>query len=231
MTVIPAAAVASLGVDRLDIYSDPICPWCFIGRQHMRSALDILAGQGMQFNVSWRPFQLNPGMSKAGLPRAEYRHAKFGSLERSRQLDAQVAAAASAAGVTINHDRIARMPNTLAAHRLIGLAESEGRQDAVVGRLFEDYFVDGRDIGADMVLVDAAAAAGMDRTSTLAYLASDAGRAEVEQEDVAVRRAGLQGVPAFVIRNRVLFSGAVLADAFADGLARACAVPQAALRG
>ena len=100
-----------------------------------------------------------------------------------------------------------------------------------MGRLFEDYFVEGRDIGDDSVLADAAAAVGMDRAIAKAYLAGNAGRAEVEQENAAARRAGLQGVPAFVVRNRVLFSGAVPADAFADGLARACAVPQAALRG
>ena len=218
-------------MDRIDVYSDPICPWCFIGRQHMRMALDILAGQGMQFSISWRPFQLNPDMPAAGLPRAEYRCAKFGSLDRARQLDAQVAATAQAIGLQINHDRIERTPNTLAAHRLIQRAEPGRQQDALVGRLFQDHFVDGRDIGADSVLADAAATIGLDRAGTLAYLASDAGRAEVEQEDVAVRRAGLQGVPAFVIRNRVLFSGAVPAGTFADGLARACAVPQAALRG
>ena len=197
----------------------------------MRVALDVLAGQGMQFRVSWRPFQLNPDMPKAGLPRGEYRATKFGSLERGRQLDAQVAAAAQAAGIRIDHGRIARTPNTLAAHRLIGLAESAGRQDAMMGRLFEDYFVEGRDIGDDSVLADAAAAVGMDRAIAKAYLAGNAGRAEVEQENAAARRAGLQGVPAFVVRNRVLFSGAVPADAFADRLARACAVPQAALRG
>ena len=99
-----------------------------------------------------------------------------------------------------------------------------------MGRLFEDYFVAGRDIGDDLVLADAAAAVGMDRTSTHAYLAGNAGRAEVEQEDAAVRHAGLQGVPAFVVRNRVLFTGAVPAEAFADGLASACAAPLPALR-
>ena len=230
MIAVHAKAANDRGVEQLDIYSDPICPWCFIGRQHMRVALNILAGQGLQVVPSWRPFRLNPGMPPGGLPRTEYRRTKFGSLERSQQLDAQVATAAQTAGITINHDRIARTPNTLAAHRLIRLAGSEERQDALVDRLFEDYFVNGRDIGDDSILADAAAAAGMDRASTQAYLAGDAGQAEVEQEDAAARRAGLQGVPAFVVRNRVLFTGAVPADAFADGLARACAVPLPALR-
>ena len=230
MTVAHAKATSDHGMERLDIYSDPICPWCFIGRQHMRVALNILAGQGLHISVSWRPFRLNPGMPPGGLSRAEYRRAKFGSPERSHQLDAQVAAAAQAAGITINHHRIARTPNTLAAHRLIRLAGSEGPQDALVGRLFEDYFVNGRDIGDDSVLADAAAAVGMDRATTHAYLIGNAGRAEVEHEDAAIRRAGLQGVLAFVIRNRVLFAGAVPADAFADGLARVCAAPRPALR-
>ncbi len=156
-------------------------------------ALNVLAGQGLQISVLWRPFRLNPEMPPGGLPRVDYRRAKFGSLERSQQLDSQVATAARAAGVRINHDRIARTPNTLAAHRLIRLAGLEGRQDALVGRLFKDYFVDGRDIGDDSVLADAAAAVGMDRAVAHAYLVGDASRAEVEQEDAAVRRAGLQG--------------------------------------
>ena len=230
MTAVQAKAANAPGMEQLDIYSDPICPWCFIARQHMQVALKILAGQGLQISASWRPFRLNPEMPPNGLPRAEYRTAKFGSLERSQQLDAQVAAAAQAAGIRINHDRIARTPNTLAAHRLIRLAGSEGRQDALVGRLFEDYFVTGRDIGDESVLADAAAAAGMNRASTQAYLISDAGQAEVEQEDAAARHAGLQGVPAFVLRNRILFTGAVPADALADRLARACAAPLPALR-
>lgn len=206
---------------RLDVLSDPICPWCYIGRQHMRTALAELAGQGLRFTVSWRPFQLNPGMPAGGMPRDDYRRAKFGSLERSRELDAQVAAAAAAAGLPINFAAMRRTPNTLAAHRLIRLAGQSNRQDEVVGQLFRDCFVGGRDLGDLAVLADAAAACGLDRLAVAEYLSGDAGAAEVKSDDQALRSAGVQGVPTFVLEDRVLFSGAVPATAFAEGVVRA----------
>ena len=206
---------------RLDVISDPICPWCYIGRAHMQAALAELAGQGLRFAVSWRPFQLNPDMPAAGLPRDEYRRAKFGSLERSGELDAQVTVAAQVAGLVINHALMQRTPNTLDAHRLIRLAGRKGKQDAVVGRLFHDYFVDGRDTGNPTILADAAAACGLDRAAVAEYLLGDADAAETRAEDGALRAAGVQGVPTFVLEDRVLFSGAVPAMAFAERLARA----------
>ena len=208
-------------MDRLDVYSDVICPWCFIGKQHMQRALRMLGDEGLAFAVAWRPFQLNPDMPPGGMERDDYRRAKFGSLERSRELDAQVAGAARVAGIEIRHDLMRRTPNTLDAHRLIRLAGGAGRQDAVVDRLFQDYFVEGRDIGDRAVLLAAAASAGLDRTAVEASLGSDEGRAEILAEDAAVRRAGLQGVPTFVLNGQVLFSGAVPAEAFADGVAKA----------
>jgi len=209
---------------RLDVLSDPICPWCYIGRQHMHAALAELAGQGMRFTVAWRPFQLNPDMPGAGMPREDYRRAKFGSLERSRELDAQVAAAAGAAGLTINFAAMHRTPNTLAAHRLIRFAGQAGVQDAVVTRLFQDYFVNGRDLSDPEVLADAAESCGLDRPAVADYLSSDASAAEVRSEDQALRSAGIQGVPTFVLDDHMLLSGAVPASVFAERLARACRI-------
>src|SRR5690348_11238349 len=121
---------------QLDVYSDVICPWCYIGKQHMQAALRQLEQNGLRFEVRWRPFQLNPDKPAAGLPRDEYRRAKFGTLERSRELDAQVAQAARNAGIEIRHDRMQRTPNTMDAHRLIRWAGEQGRQDTVVDHLF-----------------------------------------------------------------------------------------------
>ncbi len=208
-------------MDRLDVYSDVICPWCFIGKQHMQRALRTLGDEGLTFAVTWRPYQLNPDMPAGGVVRDDYRRAKFGSLERSRELDAQVVSAARAAGIEIRHDRMRRTPNTVDAHRLIRLADATGQQDAVVDRLFQDYFVDGRDMGDRAVLLEAAEVAGLDRLAVEASLASGFGRAEVLAEDAAVRRAGVQGVPTFALNDYVLFSGAVPADTFAEALARA----------
>ena len=208
-------------MNQLDVYSDVICPWCFIGKQHMQKALASLRPQGLEFTVAWRPFQLNPDMQAGGVARDEYRRQKFGSLERSRELDEQVGQAARAAGVEIRHDRMQRTPNTMDAHRLIRWAGEHGRQNQVVDRLFQDYFVEGRDIGDRAVLADAAEAAGLDRAAAQAYLASAAGQAEVAAEDAGVRRAGLNGVPAFALDNHLLFSGAVPAETFAEALTKA----------
>lgn len=206
---------------RLDVYSDVICPWCYIGKRHMQVALAQLAADGHAFAISWRPFQLNPDMPLEGVRRDEYRQAKFGSLERSRELDAQVGSAAAAAGLQIRFDLMQRTPNTLAAHRLIQFAAERRRQDEIVDSLFAAYFVHGRDIGDRATLVDMAAEAGLDSEETASFLASDRLAAEIQAEDAAVRQAGLSGVPTFVLERHVLFSGAVPPDAFAEALLKA----------
>ena len=206
---------------RLDVYSDVICPWCYIGKQHMQAALRALEPERLRLEVGWRPFQLNPDMPADGLPRDEYRRVKFGSLERSRELDAQVAEAAHAAGLEIRHDRMQRTPNTLDAHRLIGWAGPQGGQDRLVDRLFTAYFVEGRDVGDRDSLAELAGDAGLDRVAAANYLAGDGGRREVLAEDEAVRRAGLTGVPTFVLDRHVLFAGAVPPDVFAEALSKA----------
>jgi predicted DsbA family dithiol-disulfide isomerase len=204
---------------QIDIVSDVICPWCFIGKRRLERAL--AQRPQMAVEVTWRPFQLNPDMPADGMPRQEYRRAKFGSSERSRQLDAQVTEAARAAGLEIHLDRIERTPNTLDAHRLIRWAGERGAQSAVVDRLFTAYFVEGSDVGDREVLADIAAAAGLDRTDAAKYLASNAGVAEVRAEDEGVRQAGLTGVPTFALGRHVLFSGALPPDVFAEALGKA----------
>lgn len=206
---------------QLDVYSDVICPWCYVGKQHMKAALQVLAADGLHFDVRWRPFQLNPDMPAAGVPRDEYRRAKFGSLERSRQLDAQVAEAARAAGLGMRHDLMQRTPNTVDAHRLIAWAETEGGQDALVDRLFSAYFSQGQDIGDTAVLCAIACEAGLDSDRARSLLAGDQFRREVLAEDRAVRSAGINSVPTFVLERHVLFAGAVAPDVFAEALAKA----------
>ncbi len=196
----------------IDIVSDVICPWCWIGKRHLEAALAELSREGLHFAVRWRPFQLNPDMPREGVEREAYRAAKFGSLERSRQLDAQVAEAGRAVGLGFRHDRMARTPNTLPAHALIRAAGQAGAQDAVVEALFRAYFTEGRDVGDAAVLAEVAAGAGLD--ATLATLHEDA----VQTEDEAARRGGISGVPSFLLDRYLLFSGAVpgarMADAF-----------------
>jgi predicted DsbA family dithiol-disulfide isomerase len=208
---------------RIDIVSDAICPWCWIGKRHLATALDELAAAGERFAVHWRPFQLNPEMAPGGVARDAYRAAKFGSLERSRELDAQVAAAGAAAGLEFRHDRMLRTPNTVDAHRLIRLAGEAGaaRQDAVMEALFQGYFQDGADIGDQAELARLAGQAGMDTASVAAFLAGDAGREAVVQEDAGFRRGGLSGVPTFALEGHVLFSGALPAERMVEAFRRA----------
>lgn len=212
-------------LSRIDVVSDAICPWCWIGKRHLESALARLADEGERFEVHWRPFQLNPDMPPEGVERAAYRAAKFGSLERSRELDAQVAAAGAAAGLEFRLDRQRRTPNTVDAHRLIRHAGAVGgpaRQGVAVEALFRAYFHDGRDIGDPAVLAEAAAEAGLDDSA--AFLASGEGAAEVREEDTGFRRLGISGVPSFALAGHVLFSGAVPAERMADAFRRALAI-------
>jgi len=206
----------------LDVISDAICPWCWIGKAHLGAALDELRADGLTFGVRWRPFQLNPDMPEAGVERDVYRAQKFGSLDRSRELDAQVAEAGRAAGVGFRFDRMARTPNTVAAHRVIRAAEEAGVQDAVVDALFRAYFAEGRDIGDAAVLDEVAGEAGLPEMA--AMLAGDAHRDAVLAEDEAARRGGISGVPSFLMDRHLLFSGAMPGPRMAAAFRQADAI-------
>jgi len=213
----------------IDVISDAICPWCWIGKAHLDAALKDLRRDGLEFRIRWRPFQLNPDMPEEGVERDAYRAAKFGSLERSRELDAGVAEAGRAAGLTFRHDLMRRTPNTVAAHRVIRAAEAAGVQDAVVDALFRAYFQQGQDIGDAAVLDEVAGAAGL--PGTAAMLAGEDHREAVLAEDMAARRGGISGVPSFLMDRHLLFSGAMpgprMAEAFrqADAVLSARATP------
>lgn len=204
----------------LEIVSDTICPWCFVGKRQLEAARGLLPA-GLSVTARWRPFLLNPEMPTAGVDRRAYRTAKFGSWQRSQELDAQVAAAGASVGLAFRHDRMARTPNTIGSHRLIRLAGQEARQDAVVEGLFTAYFVDGRDIGDAEVLADIARACGLDAERVTAMLRSDEGAAEVLAEVEAAQRQGVRSVPTFRHAGETLFSGAIRAPLMADAIVAA----------
>jgi predicted DsbA family dithiol-disulfide isomerase len=214
------------GLGRIEVISDAICPWCWIGKRQLERALPLLAEQGLNFEVGWHPYQLNPDMPAGGTDRAEYRAQKFGSLARSEQADARVSEAGAAVGLSFRHDLMRRTPNTVNAHRVIRLAgrhgvQDAGVQDAVVEALFRGYFTEGADIGDAATLARLAGGAGLDQAAVAAMLAGDAEREEVLAADRSARNAGLDGVPTFVMGNYVLFSGAVPAPAMAEAFAKA----------
>jgi predicted DsbA family dithiol-disulfide isomerase len=208
----------------LSIVSDAICPWCYVGKRRLEQAVALLNG-ARQFRVTWRPFELNPDMPKEGIERREYRMRKFGSWERSLAMDAQLTEVGKSVGIAFRYDLMKRTPNTFDAHRLIWFAGNEGAQDAVVEALFRGYFTQGRDIGDHRVLADLAAEAGLDRSRTAAFLASGEGAAEVSAEEQTAKRAGLSGVPTFVLDGRVLFSGAQPPELIARALVQSVTEP------
>ncbi|MCC5986641.1 MAG: DsbA family oxidoreductase [Pararhodobacter sp.] len=190
----------------LDIFSDPICPWCYIGKAKLDAALEIRPDH--PFIIQWHPFMLNPDMPKGGMDRRDYLEAKFGGQKGAVDAYLPVQRAADAAGLKIDLARITRTPATLDAHRLIHWAGLEGRQAAVVSALFRAYFSEGRDIGETETLADIAAAAGMDRAMTAMLLAGDADAADIRARDADIRARGLAGVPAFVIAGQHVVTGA-----------------------
>ena len=207
----------------LDILSDPICPWCYIGKANLDRALE--AHPDHPFLITWHPFQLNPDMPAGGTDRRTYLEAKFGGKTGAVQAYAPVAAAAEAAGVTLNLEGITRTPNTLNAHRLIHWAGLEGRQSTVVAALFRAYFRDGRDIGDVAVLAAIGTESGMDPTLLARLLASDADADDIRARDAHARQRGVSGVPCFIIANQYVVNGAQPPQVWANVLAELAASP------
>ncbi|WGI20462.1 DsbA family oxidoreductase [Amylibacter sp. IMCC11727] len=191
---------------KLDIISDPICPWCYIGKTKLDRALEKHPEH--DFVIEWHPFQLNPEMPAEGMDRREYLEAKFGGKEGAVKVYGAIAQAAEAAGIEINFEGIERTPSTLNAHRLLHWAALEGKQNAVVDRLFKAYFREGQDISDHDTLIDIATGAGMDADVTRRLLESDADVKDIQDRDASARERGVSGVPCFVIGNHYVVQGA-----------------------
>jgi predicted DsbA family dithiol-disulfide isomerase len=193
----------------IEIFSDVVCPWCFIGKRRLEEALRRLAASGSQAaspRVQWRAFQLNPWLPPTGMERNEYVSRKFGSAAGG--VYTRVAAVGSQVGIGFAFDRIARQPNTVDAHRLIRLAGEEQRQDAVVETLFQAYFLEGADLSSPAVLLGLVQRAGLDPQRAQACLSDEGTRAAVLDEDREARELGVEGVPFFVFNRRLAVSGA-----------------------
>jgi predicted DsbA family dithiol-disulfide isomerase len=192
----------------IEVFSDFICPWCYIGHRRLMLARQALGGEPA-VEVHWRPFELNPEMPVDGRDRRPYRSAKFGSWEKSQELDAGTVEEGAPDGVEFRYDLMTRTPNTLAAHRLVWVARDSGQQDDLVERLFRAYFTDGRDISDRAVLVEVARAAGLPRDAAADAWDNEQTTAGVREQEARAQSVGLRGVPHYVIDNRHAFSGAV----------------------
>jgi predicted DsbA family dithiol-disulfide isomerase len=204
----------------IDIYSDIVCPWCYVGKRRLERALAQLNG-GAHARITWRPFQLNPTMPSDGMDRAAYLKAKFGSLENLGRMEEQLLAAGVEERIPFAFEKIQRTPNTFAAHRLVWYTEQQGKQDAMVEALFHAYFLEGKNIGDVTTLTHVADEAGLDRTETETFLASDKGVVEVKAEEADGRRLGIRGVPYFVFNGSISISGAQPPDIIVSAIRQA----------
>ncbi len=207
---------------KLEIYSDVICPWCYVGKARLDKALQSI-GSDLAVDVEWMPFELNPSMPEGGMDRKEYLIKKFGSNDIS-QMQQRLNAAGSPDGLQFNFGAIRVVPNTFNAHRLLWFAKSSGKQHALSDVLFRNYFTDGLDIGDLEVLVSAAAEAGLSGDDARKFLSSDDGTAEVKAEKNIGRKLDVRAVPTFVLDGHVLVSGAVASDELAQLLEKAAGI-------
>jgi predicted DsbA family dithiol-disulfide isomerase len=195
---------------KLDIISDPICPWCYIGKANLDKALEQFPDH--PFTIEWHPFQLNPDMPAEGMDRRAYLEGKFGGKEGAAKAYAPVVEHAEKAGLVINLDKMVRTPNTIDAHRLIHWAGIEQRQSFVKDLLFKAYFVEGRDIGDHEVLADIADTAEMDAAMVTRLLGTDSDVEDIRKRDAHSREMGVSSVPTFVVANQHAVPGAQLPE-------------------
>jgi predicted DsbA family dithiol-disulfide isomerase len=197
----------------IEVYSDVVCPWCYIGKRRIDHALAQVK-ESRHAAVTWRPFELNPGMPKEGMDRTTYLEAKFGSLDAFRQLEERMLAAGREEQITFAFDKLSRTPNTFDAHRLIWLGAREGVQDAVVESLFRGYFEEGADIGSVPALVQLAERAGLKAGPAERFLLSAEGESAVKSEEAEGRKLGIRAVPYFILDRTYGISGAQPVEVF-----------------
>lgn len=191
---------------KLDIISDPICPWCYIGKTLLDRALE--AEPEHPFEIEWHPFQLNPDMPLEGMDRRAYLEGKFGGKEQAVKVYGQIDQHARDVGLELDLGAIKRTPNTLNAHRLIHWAGIEQRQSMVMSALFRAYFKEGRDIGEVEILADLADTCGMDAALVQRLLATDEDLEGILEKDAGFRKMGVNSVPTFIIAGQHAVPGA-----------------------
>ena len=190
----------------IDIFSDTICPWCYIGKRRLERALRERPQPDL--TIRWRAFQLNPDMPADGMDRRRYLEMKFGGPRNAQAIYDQINAAGGTEGIAFAFDKIVRTPNTVDSHRLIRYARAHGRQDETVQALFDAYFLRGENIGDPKVLAASAAEAGLDEGAVGDFLLSGAEADVVRSEDAQARQAGINGVPCFIFNGRYALAGA-----------------------
>jgi predicted DsbA family dithiol-disulfide isomerase len=211
---------------RIDVVSDVVCPWCFIGKHRLEKAIALTPD--IPVEVHWRPYFLNDWIPREGISREQYLTTKFGSVERYKGIAQRVGAAAAEEGLVYAADKMKRQPNTTDCHRLIRWAGGIGKAAEMKQRLMDLYFTEGADLTNRAVLVQAAADIGLEPEDVRAALDSDKDVAEVEREAQSAKEAGIEGVPMFIFGGKFAVSGAQSPDYLAEAIARAAQAQQAA---
>ena len=211
---------------RIDVVSDIVCPWCFIGKHRLEKAIAL--NPDIPVEVHWRPYFLNDWIPREGISREQYLTTKFGSPERYKGIAQRVSAAAAAEGLTYAMDKISRQPNTLDAHRLIRWADEIGKAAEMKQRLMDLYFTEGADLTSHAVLAQAAADIGLDAEATRKALATDKDVAEIEREALSAKEAGIDGVPCFIFGGKFAISGAQEPEYLAEAIERMAQTADAA---
>ncbi|MBS0247437.1 MAG: DsbA family oxidoreductase [Proteobacteria bacterium] len=211
---------------RIDVVSDVVCPWCFIGKRRLEQAINM--SPDIPVEVHFRPYFLNDWIPREGISRTQYLTTKFGSPERYAEIATRVRDAAAQEGLVYAMDKISNQPNTIDAHRLIRWADGIGKSGEMKQRLMDLYFTEGADLTNEAVLVQAAADIGLDPEDVRAALDSEQDVAEVTQEAEAAKEAGIQGVPMFIFGGKFAVSGAQAAEYLADAIKRAAQADNAA---
>lgn len=201
---------------KIDIVSDVVCPWCYIGKRRIENALALVPDVPVE--VNWRPFFLNPWIAREGISREEYLVTKFGSVDAYKNIAQRVVAAAGEEGLSYHPDRVKRQPNTIDCHRLILWADAQGKSAEVKQRLMELYFRDGGDLTDTEVLVQAAADCGMGADNVRARLATDEDVERISAQAKEASDKGISGVPTFVFAQKYAVSGAQPADQLARAI-------------
>ncbi len=207
-----SSKAANASMISIDLFSDPICPWCYIGKRRLEEALATRTD--IRVEIEWHCFQLNPMMPHNGVSRCDYLSLKFGNPDNAQRLYENIEGVGRQAGIAFDFERIQVTPNTLNAHRLIRLAGQYGVQDDVVERLFAAYFLDGENTGDIMTLASIAEAASIDWATAQTFLESGEDIEAVKSDDMQARQLGIQGVPFYILDRQYAISGAQEPEAF-----------------
>ena len=191
---------------QLDVFSDTICPWCYIGKKRLEKAINN--HKDLEIKQTWRPFQLNPGMQPDGMDRQEYLISKFGSSDAAKTIYDNIYDEGLKEGINFNFDSIQTTPNSFNSHRLLALAYEKGTQENVLSNLFESYFLNGEDIGDPNILLDIAIKHQIDAENFKSYLSDQENIEPLANEEIQAKKMGISSIPTFIINKQIVVNGA-----------------------